>query len=94
MKKVIVLLSVLMLTSCGSASRTMFGTTEKNLINTVSIEQNCPAEKIEILQKEKGLHGATYALNVCGNRVVYKQIGSVFMESSKADATVKSIQGN
>ncbi len=94
MKKVIVLLSVLMLTSCGSANRTMFGTTEKNLINTVSIEQNCPSEKIEILQKEKGLHGATYALNVCGNRVVYKQIGSVFMESSKADATVKSIQGN
>lgn len=89
MKKIIVVLGLMSLISCGSATRTMFGTSEKTLINTVSIEQNCPKENIEILQKEKGLHGATYALNVCGNRVVYKQIGSVFMESSKAANYIK-----
>lgn len=94
MKKIIVVLGLMSLISCGSATRTMMGTSEKTLINTVSIEQNCPVANIEILQKEKGLHGATYALNVCGNRIVYKQIGSVFMESSRADSTVKQIQSN
>lgn len=94
MKKVFVMLSFLIFASCGSTSRTMFGTTEKNLIKTVSIEQNCPSSKIEILQKEKGLHGATYALNVCGKRLVYKQVGTVFMESSRVDTTVKNIQEN
>lgn len=89
MKKIIVVLGLMSLISCGSATRTMMGTTEKTLINTVSIEQNCPVENIEVLQKEKGSHGATYALNVCGNRVVYKQIGSVFMESSKAANYIK-----
>ena len=80
-----------LLLSCGSVTRTMFGTTEKNLIKTVSIEQNCEKEKIEILERIKGLHGATYALNACGERIVYKQVGSVFMESSKADKMVKKL---
>ncbi|MCR9228553.1 MAG: hypothetical protein NXH90_14140 [Flavobacteriaceae bacterium] len=82
------------LVSCGSVNRTMFGTTEKNLLKTVSIEQGCDTENIEILEKLKGLHGATYALNVCGNRMVYKQVGSVFMEASKADETVKNLKEN
>lgn len=32
---------------------------------------------------------ATYALNVCRKRVIYKQAGIIFMESSKVDETVK-----
>ena len=92
MKKVILLFGILILTSCGSVNRTMFGTTEKNLIKTVSIEQNCDAENIEIKHKLKGLGGATYALDVCGTRMVYKQVGSVFMESSKADKMVEDLK--
>jgi outer membrane protein assembly factor BamB len=40
MKKLI----ALTLLFCGSVNRTIFGTTEKNLIKTVSIEQNCTTE--------------------------------------------------
>jgi len=94
MRKIAFISSLLFVISCGSATRTLMGNTEGNLISTVSIEQNCPKENIEILQKEKGLHGATYALNVCGKRVIYKQVGTVFMESSKADETVKQLNGN
>lgn len=93
-KKIINLFAVVVLSftllSCGGVlTRKIFGTTEKNLIETVSIEQNCPAENIKIMQSNKGLHGATYALDVCGKRVVYKQVGSVFMEASKADKMFK-----
>jgi RNA-binding protein YhbY len=91
MKKIIFLFGIVILVSCGSVNRTMFGTTEKNLIKTVAIEQNCDKENIEIIEKIKGLHGATYALDVCGNRVVYKQVGSVFMEASKADKMVEDL---
>ena len=85
MKKLLFLTTILMFVSCGSVTRTMFGVTESTLIKTVSIEQNCEKENIKILDSNKGLHGATYALDVCGKRMVYKQVGSVFMEASKAD---------
>jgi len=91
MKKLFLVSAVLLLTSCGSVNRTLFGTTEKNLIKTVSIEQNCNQENIKVVDRNKGLHGATYALDVCGKRMVYKQVGSVFMEASKADEMVKSL---
>ena len=90
LRKLFLLSAVLLLTSCGSVSRTMFGTTEKTLIKTVSIEQNCEQENIKIIDSNKGLHGATYALDVCGKRMVYKQVGSVFMEASKADEELNS----
>ena len=82
----------LFLFSCGAVNRTMFGTTEKTLIKTVSIEQNCPKENVKILDRNKGLHGATYALDVCGKRMVYKQVGSVFMEQSELDKTIKKVK--
>ncbi len=92
MKKLISISLLFILFSCGgTAMRTIFGATEKNLVKTVSIEQNCKKEKIKILEKVKGLHGATYSLEVCGKRVVYKQVGSVFMESSKADKMIKNL---
>lgn len=70
----------------------MFGTTENNLIKTVSIEQDCPEENIKVLDKIKGLHGATYSLDACGKRLVYKEVGSVFMEASKADKVNTNLQ--
>lgn len=91
MKKIILTSLLLGLLSCGSVSRAVFGTTEKNLVKTVSIEQNCEKENIKILDKIKGLHGATYSLDVCGKRLVYKQVGSVFMEATKADKMVKKL---
>lgn len=95
MKKLLLTLFIsTFLFSCGSGARTVFGTTEKTLIKTVSIEQNCPQEDIKVLDSTKGLHGATYALDVCGKRMVYKQVGSVFMEQSVADETVKNLQNN
>ena len=77
--------------NCGSVNRTVFGTTEATLVKTVAIEQNCPSENVKIIEKVKGLHGATYSLDVCGKRMVYKQVGSVFMEASKADNLVNSM---
>ncbi|MBZ9729998.1 hypothetical protein LB467_09900 [Salegentibacter sp. JZCK2] len=77
--------------SCGSVKRTMFGTTEKTLIKTVSVEQGCEKENIEIIDSVKGLHGATYSLDVCGDRMVYKEVGSVFMEASVADKKVEEL---
>lgn len=93
MKKIILItLASLFLFSCGAVNRTVFGTTQKTLIKTVSIEQNCPKENIKITEKNKGLHGATYALDVCGKRMVYKQVGSVFMEQSKLDKTIEKVK--
>ncbi|MGJ8745799.1 hypothetical protein [Polaribacter sp.] len=89
MKKIIAFTLLSTLLACGSVNRTVFGTTEKNLIKTVAIEQNCSKEKIKIVDSIKGLHGATYSLDACGKRIVYKQVGSVFMESSKADKMIK-----
>ena len=80
------------LVSCGAVNRTVFGTTEETLIKTVAIEQNCPSENVKIIERVKGLHGATYALDVCGKRIVYKQVGSVFMEASKADEMINSFK--
>lgn len=92
MKKLIAFTLLLGIFSCGSVNRTIFGTTEKNLVKTISIEQNCSKENIKITNKIKGLHGATYSVEACGKRYVYKQVGSVFMESSKADKLVNSLK--
>ncbi len=92
MKKSIVFVmfvALFLLTSCGAYTRTMLGVTEKDLIETVSVEQGCPREKIKILSKIKKIGNATYSLDVCGKRVVYKQVGSVFMTAEKADKMIK-----
>jgi hypothetical protein len=65
--------------------RTASGATINNLKEQVSIEQGCDIDKIELLEKQQAAGNATYALDVCGKRMVYKQVGSVFMESGKAD---------
>lgn len=85
MKKIILLSALsFSLFSCGSVSRTWTGSTEKNLIKTVSIEQNCSKENIKIVDRIKRSGGATYSIEACGKRYVYKQVGSVFMEATKA----------
>lgn len=89
MKKLLYLSIVAVSLSCGSAVRTMSGATEGNLKKQVSVEQGCPIEKIEILDSQKAAGNATYSIDVCGKRMVYRQIGSVFMEKGEADELLK-----
>ena len=90
MKKCILLLfSVILLTSCGAINRQIFGNTESDLIKQVSIETGCASEKIKVLEKMQNFGNATYALDVCGKRMVYKQVGSVFMTAEEADKLTK-----
>jgi hypothetical protein len=92
MKKILLISSVsIVLLSCGAVNRTAFGMTESKLIQTVSVEQGCPKEEIKILDKVKSTGNATYSLDVCGKRIVYKQIGSVLMEASKANNITNSM---
>jgi hypothetical protein len=85
MKKFTLLLFAIALSSCGASMRTMSGATINNLKKQVSIEQGCDIDKIAILEKQQASGNATYALDVCGKRMVYKQVGSIFMEAAKAD---------
>lgn len=93
MKNLVLIGSLSMvLMNCGAVSRTIFGITEEKLIQTVSVEQGCPKENIKITDNVKTFGNATYSLDVCGKRMVYKQIGSVFMEASKADETINNLK--
>lgn len=91
MKRFTVLVFAIALASCGGAMRNMSGATVGNLKKQVSIEQGCAVDKIEVLDQQRSAGNATYALDVCGTRMVYKQIGSVFMESGKADKMIKDM---
>lgn len=82
----------IVLASCGSTTRTLSGATQTNLIKTVSIEQNCPKANVKVLDKVRGVGQATYSVEACGKTYVYKQIGSVFMEGSKADDITNSMK--
>lgn len=86
MKKIFILFLAIGITSCGALNRTVSGATINNLKEQVAIEQGCAEEDIELLDKQQAAGNATYALDVCGKRMVYKQVGSVFMEAAKADA--------
>ncbi len=74
------------LISCEATAKATHGTTEQKLIKIVSVEQGCPAENIKIIDKGRG----SYALDVCGKRMVYKQAGNTFMESSKMQVIMNS----
>lgn len=82
MKKLFVTLSLISLStlmiSCGGYMRGMTGATKKQLIETVSIKEDCPEENIEIISQARNRGGAVYNLKVCGENMVYEQIGTVF----------------
>ncbi len=79
----------ILLNSCGAAARTTLGGTNSDLIKTVSIEQGCPKENIKILESVRKMGSATYSLDVCGKKMIYKMSGNVFMEASKFDNLFK-----
>lgn len=92
MKKLLLIVTTsALVTSCGSLNRSMTGTTESKLIKTVSVEQGCSVENVKVLDKIRTAGNATYSLDACGKRFVYKQIGTVFMESSKAEETARKM---
>ena len=86
MKKIFIIVLVIGMSSCGALNRSVSGATINNLKEQVAIEQGCEEENIKLLDKQQAAGNATYALDVCGTRMVYKQVGSVFMEASKADS--------
>lgn len=71
--------------SCAALARGTTGATKSKLIQTVSVEQGCAEENIKILNESRNYASATYSLDVCGNRMVYKQVGTVFMQALQAD---------
>lgn len=86
MKRILLIFVLsIVLFSCGSTTRIVSGATESKLLKTVSIEQGCSVENLKIVEKVKGVGQATYAIEGCGKKFIYKQVGSVFMESSKSD---------
>lgn len=93
MKKSILLLSFFsVIYSCASVVNSTQGATEKTLIKTVSIDQNCPLDSIRVTDKVKNMAHATYAIEVCGKRMVYQQLGTAFMEKSNAQETIKMFE--
>ncbi|AQX87858.1 MULTISPECIES: hypothetical protein [Elizabethkingia] len=91
MKKTLLLLggvTSILLSSCGVSPIGQMGYSDKEVIKTVAIEQNCPKEDIKILDKINRLGHATYSIEACGKHFVYKRVGSVLMESSKLDETI------
>ncbi|MCT3759649.1 MULTISPECIES: hypothetical protein [Elizabethkingia] len=77
-------IAILSLTSCGAYIRGTTGATKGNLIKTVAIEQDCPENSIKIVNEVRRAGSATYSLDACGKKVVYKQVGFSFVEASKA----------
>lgn len=93
MKNLVLIGSLSMvLMNCGAITRTALGGTNDDLIKTVSIEQGCPKNKIKILESQRTMGSATYSLDVCGKKMIYKMSGNVFMEASKFDDMVNSMK--
>lgn len=82
--------TALTVTSCGAVSRSTTSTTETKLIKMVSVEQGCPVENIKVIDKVQGMGSGSYALDVCGKRMVYKKAGNTFMESNKMQIIMNS----
>lgn len=90
MKKLIIIVCAsTLLISCGAINRTISGNTIDDLKKQVSVETGCAVEKIVLIDKIQNLGNATYSLDVCGKRMVYKQIGSVFMKAEEVDKLLK-----
>ncbi len=88
MKKILLLTTMFFLTiSCSSAK--YLGYDEKSVVKTAAVEHNCPVEKVKVINKIKKLGNSTYLLEICGERKVYKTVGSVIMEKEKVGEFIK-----
>lgn len=80
MKKLFIVSFAFVITSCGAFIRSTTGTTAAAAKKQASVEYGCPIEKIILLEKTTRTGNSTYALDVCGTRRVYTQIGSTLQE--------------
>lgn len=92
MRKITFIIIAIALTSCGASMKTSNESSAENLIQKVSFEQGCNADKIEILSKQQVAGNTNYTLDVCGKRMVYIQSGSDFTESSKTQRNTRSFE--
>ncbi|MEC4114619.1 hypothetical protein VSO92_10960 [Myroides pelagicus] len=65
------------ITSCGGMLRGVAGSTQNALIKQVAVETGCPQENIKIVEMSRNAGAGTFALDVCGERKIYKQIGGL-----------------
>lgn len=64
----------------------MTGATIKDMKNHVSVDNDCPIDKIILLQVSEQLGNAIYILDMCGERVKYRRVGSVFFKDGEKPA--------
>ena len=75
MKNLVLIRSLSMvLMNCGAVSRTTFGTTEKKLIQTVSVEQGCPKENIKITDNVKTFDNKWERIGNSLREIPFKQL--------------------
>lgn len=85
----------ILFTSCGTYMRAISGSTEKDMLKKVSLETGCSIADIKVIDKSKKATSTgndVYVLDVCGKRMVYKHIGSVFMRDKEADKLMEEVQ--
>ena len=83
----IVLLGLILIVGCRSMGKSGKG----SLVKVVAIEQNCPVEKVKILESFNRAGGGYFKLDACGKIVNYRKIGSVFMEREAAQKMTDSL---
>lgn len=59
------------------------GATVQDLKNHVSVDTDCPIDKIVLLNLSEQLGNAIYVLDVCGTKMKYRRTGSVFFKDGE-----------
>lgn len=60
----------------------------RNLTNQISVETGCPVTDITLesqYRSDDGKQNETFAFSVCGKRMIYKKIGSVYLNSEEVN---------
>lgn len=80
-------LALILIVGC----RSMGKSGERSLVKVVALEQDCPVEKVKLLESFNRAGGGYFKLDACGKIVNYRKIGSVFMERESAEKMVDSL---
>lgn len=59
------------------------GTTANDMKKYVSVDTGCPVEKITIISMVEELGNGIYNLDVCGTKMKYRRVGSVFYKDGE-----------
>lgn len=66
-------MGIIIFCSCSWITPKWMGASEKSLIKTVALQQNCDISKIKIIGKIRGANGAEYKIEACDKRFVSKK---------------------